>query len=98
MDDVSESSRRFVPRFLPWIIAAVGLVLYLGTLCGSINHLNLDTISQLGGWMWELPWGLPLTYALAYPFKLVSEPQYPLALNIFTAVLAAITVAMLARS
>ena len=90
--------RKFVTAILPWIVGAVGLLVYLVTLNRWISLFNLATVTQVSGWSWWPMLGQPLTWILLYPFRWLPEPMIPLALNVFTAVCAAMVLVLLARS
>ncbi len=89
---------RFVGTFLPWLVAAAGLIFYLATLSRWYSLGNLTTAARLTG---DLPGAelyAPLYFLATYPLHWMPAHWAPLALNIFSAVCAALTLGQLARS
>src|SRR5438477_6655848 len=87
-----------VRRSLPWLIGAGGLFLFLMTLSHWISYKSLGTVARVSGWTWRPELNHPLTFALLLPFRLLPEAWIPLALNLFTALCAALVLVLLARS
>ena len=83
---------------LPWFIGGIGLLLYLFTLNHWLSVYSLGTVARVSGWLWRPELDKPLTAALLFPFRFLPEASIPLALNLFTAVCAALTLTLLARS
>ena len=90
--------RRFVTAVLPWIIGVVGLLVYLFTLNHWISLISLGTVTRVSGWDWRPELGQPLTYALLCPFRWLPGSLIPPAINLFSAVCAALVLVLLARS
>ena len=88
----------FVTIRLPWLIGAGGLLVYLVTLNHWVSLHSLGTAARISGWLWRPALDKPLTIALLFPFHFLPETSIPLALNLFTALCAALTLALLARS
>lgn len=93
-----ESEINFVPRFLPWLLGGVMLVVYWFTLNHWVTLLNVRQVAAVCGWAWRPPIFYPLTYLVTLPFRELPAAQVPAALNFFSAVCAAATLAILARS
>jgi tetratricopeptide (TPR) repeat protein len=89
---------RFVTRALPWLVGAGGLLVYLITLNHWISFYSLGTVMRISGWSWQPQLDQPLTAAVFYPFRFLPATWIPLALNILTAVCAAVVLALLART
>jgi tetratricopeptide (TPR) repeat protein len=91
--------RGFVPGVLPWVAAAVMLVVYLFTMGRGVSQGNLAQVVELGGWNWEpnLYQG-GLTYLVTCPFRWLPPSILSVAVNVFAAVCGALTLALLARS
>ena len=89
---------RFLAAVLPWLAAAGGLAVYLGTLNPWISLASLGTVARTSGWLWRPPLQQPLTVLVFYPFRFLPEPWIPLSLNVFTAGCAALVLLLLARS
>ncbi len=88
----------FVRQRLPWVIGGAGLLVYLVTLNHWISLSSLGMVARTEGWLWQPGVGRPLTLALCFPFHLLPAAWLPLALNLFTAALAALVLTQLARS
>jgi tetratricopeptide (TPR) repeat protein len=88
----------FVRDQLPWIVAAVALLLYLVTLNRWISLASLATVSQLFNPHAAPPLHAPLHFLLTYPFRWLPGGAQILGLNLFAATCAALTLAILARS
>ena len=84
---------------LPWIIAAAAVIVFLVTLNHWMTLVSLPVVGKIGGWYWWTPdLGQPLNFLVTLPFKALSPAGRPLALNILSAIFAALTLAQLARS
>src|SRR5437867_2281499 len=98
-DDGSQvRSSPFVTVRLPWLIGAGGLLVYLLTLNHWVSLHSLGTVARISGWLWRPELDKPLTIALLFPFRFLPQASIPLALNLFTALCAALTLVLLARS
>ncbi|NBV21333.1 MAG: tetratricopeptide repeat protein [Proteobacteria bacterium] len=99
MEQPPSSRRNFTQSFLPWIVAAGVLGLYLATLASWVTLPALDLTGQVLGWNWWQPKvGRPLYHLLTMPVKALPAGAQLLALNAFAAVCSALTLALLARS
>ena len=94
----TDPRKNFVPRFLPWLLGAVMLVIYGFTLNRWVTLDNINQVAKLSGWTWEPQLFGPLTFLVTYPFHWLPVAQIPLALNLFSAMCSAATLTMLARS
>ena len=90
--------KTFVADFLPWLVGAGTLVVYLFTLNRWITLANLSQVVQVAGWDWQPSLGAPLQFLLTYPLRWLPERWVPLGLNLLSAVCASLTVVLLARS
>ena len=97
-ENQTDPRKNFVPRFLPWLLGAVMLVIYWFTLNHWVTLLNLGQVAVVSGWDWRPQIFNPLTYLATLPFHWLSAAHIPAALNIFSAVCSAATLAVLARS
>jgi len=97
-DDSQARPSTLVTARLPWLIGAGSLLVYLLTLNHWVSLHSLGTVARISGWLWRTELDKPLTTALLYPFRFLPEPSIPLALNLFTAACAALTLVLLARS
>src|SRR5579859_929343 len=94
----NDSRRDFVRRTLPWLLAVVMLVIYALTLNPWVSLLNLDTVARVSGWVWLPDFGGPLFHLIMLPFWMLPVRAIPVALNLFSAICAALTLGLLARS
>ena len=90
--------KNFVPRFLPWLLAAAALVVYWFTLNRWVSLPNLVAVSKITGWAWQPELSNPLLFLVTCPFRWLPTPQIPIALNVLSAICAAATLGLLARS
>ena len=94
----TDPRKNFVPRFLPWLLAAASFAFYWFTLNRWISAFNLPEVAKISGWIWQVEVANPISFLVTYPFHRLPAPQIPLALNVFSAVCAALTLGLLARS
>jgi len=89
---------QFTLRRLPWLLGALMLGVYGLTLNHWVSSDSIALVANLEGL--NLSAGLtgPVTFALTYPFGWLPDAWIPLAVNLFTAVCAALSLAFLARS
>ncbi len=97
MDETNDPRRSFTLRWLPWLVALAGLVLYLATLNRGITFANLGFASALADWDWRPALSQPLHYLLTYPIRWLPTAWQVPALNAFAAVCGALVLALLAR-
>ena len=90
--------KKFVPRILPWMLAAAAFAVYGLTLNHWVSLFNLGATAKLSGWNWEPEVYNPVFFAVTYPFHWLPPAQIPVAANLFSAVCAALTLGLLARS
>src|SRR5579862_971516 len=98
MDAQTDPRKNFVLRVLPWLLVAMALVVYLITLNYGVSLFNLTAVAQTSGWTWQPEVYQPVSFAVTCPFRWLPAAQIPLALNLFSAVCAAVTLGLLARS
>lgn len=97
MEENTPVSDGFVQRRLPWLLAAVFLVLYLVTLNRWVGASNLDVLAQLTERDGDLLFTKPLLYVVTLPLRAVPAALLPVAANAGSALLAALTIGVLAR-
>jgi len=91
--------------FSPWLVVIGALLLYGLTLNHWVSLRSLPLMAQVTGWDWN-PYSLtwrpqpmaPLFLVMTSPLRLLPLGWQPAALNVFTAVCAALTLGLLARS
>lgn len=99
MDNSPTPPRPFTLSLLPWLCGLAALVLYLVTLSSWVTLPALNLTGQVLGWDWWNPKiGRPLYHLLTLPVKLLPAAAQLFALNAFSAVCAALSLALLARS
>ncbi len=74
------------------------LVLYLATLDHLASPESLRGMANLSGLTWQTELSGPFSYLITYPVRWLPAARIPLAINFFTALCAALTLALLARS
>lgn len=89
---------RFVHFVLPWLLAIGGAVVYLATLNRWVALGGIDLVSKVAGWDWNTMQLGPVTLLLTWPIRWLPSAHQPIALNLFGAVLAAVTLGLLAKS
>jgi tetratricopeptide (TPR) repeat protein len=90
--------KRFVPLLLPWLVAAGAFAIYLVTLNRWVSLSSLQPVARVSGWTWQPEVYGPVFWLVTYPFRWLPARAVPLALNLFAAVCAALSLALLARS
>src|ERR1041385_317436 len=90
--------RQFVAVVLPWLLAVLALSAYLLTLNRWVSLDSMWEVAKLSGWTWQPQLTEPLYWLLTYPFHWLAPRSIPLALNFFSAICAALTLALLVRS
>ena len=88
----------FVQRRLPWVIAGAIMVVYLVTLSTSATFGGLGMLAQVAGWEWRPSINAPLHVLVTLPIRWLPAGMQLTALNFLTALFAAATVGLLARS
>lgn len=88
----------FTRTKLPWLAAGALFLIYLITLNKWVSVRSLAVVSKVTGWDWMLPSQYPLFYTVTLPFRLLPVGLQPIALNLFSAVCAALTVWLLVRT
>jgi tetratricopeptide (TPR) repeat protein len=94
----TDPRNNFVPRILPWLLAAAAFVAYSLTLNHWVSLFNLGAVAKLSGWNWQPEVYNPVFFAVTYPFRSLPVAQIPIALDVFSAICAALTLGLLARS
>jgi tetratricopeptide (TPR) repeat protein len=87
-----------LPRRLPLQVALGALVLYTLTLSHGVTMNSLALTAKIAGWNSEPMLGQPLLWLLTLPLRLLPEAWTAWELNFFSAVIAALTLGLLARS
>ncbi len=98
--------KSFARSWLPWVVAVCALALYAVTLNHWVTAENTLLIGQIGNWDWQEVLSPvffnamhPPVYTLAtWPLRWLPAASLPVALNLFSAVCATLTLMLLARS
>jgi tetratricopeptide (TPR) repeat protein len=98
MEHEVRSEKKFVPAFLPWLVGAGALAVYLVTLNRWVSLSSLQQVARVSGWTWQPELFGPVFWLATYPFRWLPAHTIPLALNLFAATCAALALALLARS
>ena len=100
MRDRSDNHRpfRFAAGVLPWLLAGVMFVVYLLTLNPWITPESLELVANVSGLRPRVQLLGPVTCLVTLPFSWLPLTWIPLALNLFSAACAALSLAWLARS
>lgn len=85
-------------RFIPWIIAAGTFLIYLFTLNHWVTLRSLPVVAKVAGWDWRPETTAPIHFLVTYPLHWLSGNAQLIGLNLFAALCAALTLALLARS
>jgi len=94
----TDPRKNFAPRFLPWLLTVAAFAFYWFTLNRWVSRSNFMAVAKISGWTWQPEVANPILFLVSYPFRWLPAPQIPLALNVFSAVCAALTLGLLARS
>jgi tetratricopeptide (TPR) repeat protein len=98
METRTDPRKNFVPRWLPWLLAAGMLLVYWLTLNRWVSLFNLPSVAKISGWTWQPEVLNPITFLVTYPLRWLPAHAIPLALNLFSAGCAALALGLLARS
>ena len=98
----TESDERPLPRTsshspIPWVAAGVFFLIYVVTLNHWMTFSSLPWAARAAGWDWRSAVILPLHSAVTAMFRFVPEKLQFVGLNLFSALCAALTLALLAR-
>jgi tetratricopeptide (TPR) repeat protein len=97
MDQQPALRASFTRTILPWLIAAGAFLLYLVTLNHWTSLASLPLISRISGYLWTPELSAPLHFLVTYPLRWLPPTATPIAFNLFSAVCAALILALLAR-
>src|SRR5258707_7356142 len=84
---------RQLTDFLPWIIAATALVIYLTTLNHWISPDSIVHVATVSGWTWQPEFYTPLYWLITYPLHWLPVALIPLGLNLVATLCAVLTLA-----
>lgn len=90
--------RKFASAVVPWLIGGVAFLVYLMTLNHWVSFSSLLPVARTSGWIWQPSLTDPLYWLITAPLRLLPAVAIPIALNLFSALCAALSLALLARS
>jgi len=93
-----EIKQSFVLRWLPWLVSAGAMVVYLLTLNPWVSLANLPQVGRVTGWTWQPELLSPAYFLVTYPLHWLPAKWIPFGLNLFSAICAALTLGQLVRS
>jgi tetratricopeptide (TPR) repeat protein len=91
-------TRSFVRTVLPWIVAAVMLLLYFFTRNTYVTAESVWPLARANGMNWQAPYIAPLTYLVTFPVRWFPPGMQLLVLNLISVICAAVSLGLLARS
>jgi tetratricopeptide (TPR) repeat protein len=91
-------SRHFVRSLLPWIVGAAMLVIYLVTLDRVVTVHSIASLTRATGDDWRPVLVGPLTFLVNYPVRWLPAGSQLFGMNFISALCAALSLALLARS
>ncbi len=94
----TDPRQNFVPKFLPWLLAVAVFVVYALTLNHWVSLFNYLAVAKISGWTWQPEIYNPVFFTVTVPFRWLPAALVPVALNLFSAVCAAVALGLLARS
>lgn len=94
----ADPRKNFVPKMLPWLLAAAVFVIYALTLNHWVSLFNYLAVAKISGWTWQPEVYNPVFFTITAPLCLLPAAMIPTALNLFSALCAAVTLGLLARS
>jgi tetratricopeptide (TPR) repeat protein len=89
---------RFVHFVLPWLVALGGVALYLATLNRWVALTGIELVAKVAGWDWNTLQLGPVTLLVTWPVRWLPSSIQPVALNVLSALLAGVTLALLTKS
>jgi tetratricopeptide (TPR) repeat protein len=92
------TDRPLASTLMPWLVAGASMLVYLLTLNRWVSLNNVSNVARLTGWTWQPEVFSPLLYVVTLPLRLLPETMVPYAANVLAALLASLTLALLARS
>ncbi|MDB6019291.1 MAG: Tetratricopeptide 2 repeat protein [Pedosphaera sp.] len=100
MTTETQSNREgsFVSSWLPWVLAAGMLLVYLLTANHRVWPGSVPQVALLSGWTSQPNLLGPITFLVTYPLRWLPASSLPAGLSFFSALCAALALAQLARS
>ncbi len=95
---MADGSMSNFTRRIPLLVAIGALIFYGATLGHGVTMNSLPLAAMIAGWDWTQVAGQPLLWLFTLPLRLLPAAWVPLGLNLFSAVTAALTLGLLART
>src|SRR6516162_3323770 len=96
-ENQSDRTKQISTTLLPWLLGLVMLGIYGYTLNHWVTLANIGPVSKASGFTWQLDVSNPLLNLVTLLFRWLPPAQVPLAMNLFSAVCAAVSLGLLAR-
>lgn len=93
----STPQRNFVRTILPWLVAAVMLLVYLVTLDKVVTIQSVYPLARASGVDWHPIYTSPLSWLVTLPIRWLPSGVQLIGLNFIGALCAALSLALLAR-
>src|SRR5215831_5188741 len=93
----TDRTSKFPTSILPWLLGVVMLGVYIFTLNHWVTLANIGPVAKASGFVWQPDFSNPLLSLFTFPFRWLPAAQVPLAMNLLSAICAAITLGLLAR-
>ncbi len=91
-------TRSFAASILPWLAAGAVLLVYLFTLNKGVTLTSVGPLARINGMDWHPTYLSPVTWLAALPMRWLPAGLQLFGLNLLGAAIAALTLALLARS
>jgi len=98
MENKLKARRGQVTQHLPWIAGGVALLVYLLTLNHWVSLLNMAQVAKISGYSWQSEVFNPVYFLVTSPLRLLPAAWTPAAVNLLSAVCAALVIGLLARA
>ncbi|MGC3959057.1 MAG: DUF2723 domain-containing protein [Verrucomicrobiota bacterium] len=101
----TNQNRHYTLTWLPWLLGGGVLTLYALTLNRNLSFLpdwamaqQLPMGARAAGWYFNVEFLTPVYYLITYPLRWLPTQYIPIAVNLFSAICAALALGQLARS
>lgn len=98
MENTLKARRGKVTHRLPWITGGVALLLYLLTLNHWVSFVNMAQVAKISGYSWQSEAFNPVYFLVSSPLRLLPAAWTPVAVNLLSAVCAALVIGLLTRA
>ncbi len=98
MEQKVSGNGKSLRSLVPWLTGAGALLVYLVTLSRWVTSGSLLHVAEVSGWAWQPQLFSPVYWVVTLPLRWLPAAAIPLALNVLSAVCAALVLVLLARS